>query len=110
MGEKFDVVVVGAGLAGLACAYTLAKDEVPVLVVERGDYPGAKNVSGGRIYTLSLHQQLPGLWDDAPFERHINRELLCFMNEEASVSVELFSSRYGSQPYHSYSILRGKFD
>ncbi|TAK34861.1 MAG: FAD-dependent oxidoreductase [Chloroflexota bacterium] len=110
MGEKFDVIVVGAGLAGLACAYALAREEIPVLVVERGDYPGAKNVSGGRIYTLSLDQLLPGLWDDAPFERHVNRELLCFMNGEASVSVELFSSRFGTAPYHSHSVLRGTFD
>ncbi|HOU77777.1 MAG TPA: FAD-dependent oxidoreductase, partial [Syntrophales bacterium] len=46
--EKFDVIVVGAGLAGLAAAYTLADKGVEVLLLERGDYPGAKNVTGGR--------------------------------------------------------------
>ena len=40
--EKFEVIVVGAGLAGLAAAYTLAGNGVEVVVLERGDYPGAK--------------------------------------------------------------------
>lgn len=108
--ERFDVIVVGAGLAGLSCAYCLAKAGLAVLVVERGDYPGAKNVSGGRIYAHSLRRLLPGLWDDAPFERHVVREVLTFMNEEASVSVELSSGAFNQAPYHSYTVLRARFD
>ncbi len=38
--EKVEFVVVGAGLAGLACAMGLAEAGAEVLVVERGDYPG----------------------------------------------------------------------
>ena len=45
--EKFDVIVVGGGLAGLAAAYTLAQHDLEVLVLERGDYAGAKNLTGG---------------------------------------------------------------
>ncbi len=48
--EKFDVIIVGAGLAGLAAAYTLAGKNLEVIVLERGDYPGSKNVTGGRLY------------------------------------------------------------
>ena len=51
MAEKFDVIVVGAGPAGTACAYTLAKAGVNVLLLERGEYPGSKNVICGRIYS-----------------------------------------------------------
>jgi len=47
--EKFDAIIVGAGLAGLGCAWTLAGQGLEVLVLERGDYPGAKNLSGGRL-------------------------------------------------------------
>ncbi|MGB4018775.1 MAG: FAD-dependent oxidoreductase, partial [Syntrophomonadaceae bacterium] len=32
--EKFDVIVVGGGLAGLAAAYTLAQEDLEVLVLE----------------------------------------------------------------------------
>ncbi len=42
MPEKFDCIVVGAGPAGTACAYELAKAGVNVLLLERGEYPGAK--------------------------------------------------------------------
>lgn len=33
--EKFDVIVVGGGLAGLAAAYTLAQHDLEVLVLEK---------------------------------------------------------------------------
>ncbi len=60
--EKFEVIVVGAGLAGLAAAWTLAGSGVEVLVLERGDYPGAKNVTGGRLYINPVRDLFPGLW------------------------------------------------
>jgi len=47
-----DVAIVGAGLAGLSAAYKLAKNGLNVLVIERGPYPGSKNVSGGRMYYM----------------------------------------------------------
>ncbi len=52
--EKIDVVVVGAGLAGLSCAYKLAAEGLQVIVVERGDFPGSKNVTGGRLYPMPV--------------------------------------------------------
>ena len=52
--DKFDVIVVGAGPAGSACAYTLAKAGRNVLLLERGNSAGSKNVSGGRLYTYAL--------------------------------------------------------
>ena len=48
--EKVECIVVGGGLAGLAAAYGLASEGVEVMVLERGDYAGAKNVTGGRLY------------------------------------------------------------
>src|SRR5680860_1194822 len=44
--EKVDCIIVGGGLAGLSAAYGLASEGVEVLVIERGDYSGAKNVTG----------------------------------------------------------------
>ena len=59
---KVTAIVLGTGLAGLSAAYSLAKDNVDVLAVERGDYPGAKNVTGGRLYFHPIKNLFPELW------------------------------------------------
>ena len=41
MSTDFDVIVVGAGAVGLACAYALARDGKSVAVVERERRVGA---------------------------------------------------------------------
>ncbi|MFX1301682.1 MAG: FAD-dependent oxidoreductase, partial [Promethearchaeota archaeon] len=45
--ETLDAIVVGAGPAGSAAAYSLAKAGLQVMLVERSKTPGEKNVSGG---------------------------------------------------------------
>jgi len=46
--ESFDVVIIGAGAAGLMCAMTAGGRGRRVLVLEHGDQPGAKIlISGG---------------------------------------------------------------
>ena len=52
MDDKFDVIVVGAGLAGCAAAYKLVKEGLSVVVIERGQYSGSKNLSGGVLRSL----------------------------------------------------------
>ena len=42
--DKFDSIVVGAGPAGVSAAITMAKAGLNVALLERGEYPGAKNV------------------------------------------------------------------
>jgi len=108
--EKVEVVVVGGGLAGLAAAYVLAEAGVEVLVVERGDYSGAKNVSGGRLYLEPVRPYLPDLWDGAPFERRVVKERLTMMAPESSLTVELNGSRFRGPPPHSVTVLRATFD
>ena len=55
----FDAIVVGAGLAGSVAAYELAKAGKEVLMVERGNFAGAKNMTGGRLYAHSLKKVFP---------------------------------------------------
>jgi electron transfer flavoprotein-quinone oxidoreductase len=108
--EKFGVIIAGAGLAGLAAAYTLSGNGVEVLVLERGDYPGAKNVTGGRLYVNPVRDLFPELWNGAPLERFITHEGATLMAKERSVTVDYSGSELRAEPHQSYSILRAKFD
>jgi len=108
--EKFDVIIAGAGLAGLAAAYTLAGNGLEVLVLERGDYPGAKNVTGGRLYVNPIRDLFQDLWDEAPLERFIVREGAVLMARNHSVSIGYAGNELRAEPHQSYSILRAKFD
>ena len=97
MEEKFDAIIVGAGLAGLSAAYTLAREGLEVLLLERGDYPGAKNVTGGRIYLNPIRELFPDLWKKAPFERHISQEGVSIMAGERSLNLSYRGRRVGAK-------------
>ena len=108
--EQFDAIVVGGGLSGLAAAYTLAGEGMEVLLLERGDYPGAKNVTGGRIYISPIRDLFADLWNKAPLERYIAHEEVCLMDKDRSMTVRYDGAELNQEPYQSYSVLRGKFD
>jgi electron transfer flavoprotein-quinone oxidoreductase len=108
--EKVEFVVVGAGLSGLAAALTLAEAGAEVLVVERGDYPGSKNVTGGRLYLGPILPYLPDILDDAPTERRVVKERLSMLTPHSSVTVELSNERFKQTPHPSYTILHATFD
>lgn len=108
--EKFDVIIVGAGLAGLAAAYTLADSGLEILVLERGDYAGAKNITGGRLYLNPVRELFPALWPRAPWERPIVREGVTLMAPERTLSFNYAGNELRREPHQSYSILRSRFD
>lgn len=108
--EKFEVIIVGAGLAGLSAAYALAEEGIEAVVIERGDYPGAKNVTGGRLYTRPLQNYLPDLWKEAPFERPVTNEIVTLVASGKSVTLRFRSDEFASAPAHSFTVLRGTLD
>ena len=108
--EKFDVIVVGGGLAGLTAAYELANAGYETLVVERGDYCGAKNMTGGRLYGHSLEKVIPNFAEEAPIERKIVKENIALLNAEGGMQIAYKSPKLTEGANASYSVLRGKFD
>ncbi|MDR1190014.1 MAG: FAD-dependent oxidoreductase [Bifidobacteriaceae bacterium] len=105
----FDVIVVGAGVAGCVAAYQLATAGHSVLLVERGPEPGAKNLSGGVFYCRVMEQVFPGFAEAAPVERVITRNCLSFLNPGSMVNVDYADERLAS-PVNAVSVLRSKLD
>ena len=108
--EKVDVIVVGGGLAGLSAAYGLAAEGLEVIVIERGDYSGAKNVTGGRLYVSPIRGMYPELWESAPFERPVTREFITLMADTNSTTIEFAAQKFAAQPYQSYTVIRATLD
>ncbi|MCX5813415.1 MAG: FAD-dependent oxidoreductase [Proteobacteria bacterium] len=107
--EKIDVVIVGGGLSGLSCAYMLAEQDMQVIVVERGDFPGSKNVTGGRLYIEPIRELAGTMLDGAPFERTVVRERWSLLGEGNSVGIDFTGEKF-RHAAHSHTILRAHFD
>lgn len=110
MNDKFDVIIVGGGIAGCVAGYLLAKDGLEVLLIERGNTIGAKNTSGGRIYAHSIEPIFPNFAKDAPIERLITRERLSFMTQDENFTMDYALKPSENKAEPSYSVLRVKFD
>ncbi|MEZ9593440.1 FAD-dependent oxidoreductase FixC [Shewanella sp. 10N.261.52.F9] len=108
--ESFDAIIVGAGLAGCVAAYVLAKEGADVLVIERGNYAGSKNMTGGRLYSHSLERIIPGFAKEAPIERKVTKEKVTFLTDDTGVTLDYHNGREQTAIEESYTLLRGDFD
>lgn len=103
--NKTDVIVVGAGPAGIACAITLARAGKEVVLIERGLFAGSKNVFGGAVYTKPTKEIFPNFEQEAPLERKNIAHNFMILGENDSTSIN-----YRKSGNESYSVIRGKFD
>lgn len=109
--EKFDVIVVGAGPAGNAAAYTLAKAGLSVLQLERGETPGTKNVQGAILYSHALEEIIPDFRSSAPLERQVIEQRMWLMDENNScMAVNYRDARFSEENGNRYTIFRARFD
>lgn len=107
--DELDVIVVGAGLAGLSCAWQTASAGLMTAVLERGDVPGGKNLTGGRLYLDPVQQLCGDLLEGAPFERRVVSEALVLTDDDASVTVRLDGADERAAA-GSVTVLRAKLD
>jgi electron transfer flavoprotein-quinone oxidoreductase len=110
MPEKFDVIVVGAGPAGTSCAYSCAKSGLKVLLIERGEYPGSKNVMGGVLYRKQMEEIIPEFWKEAPLERPVVEQRFWMMDKESVVQFGYKGLEWAVEPYNNFTVLRAQFD
>ena len=114
--RDFDIIVVGCGCAGAIAAYVAAKQGKSVLIVERGESAGSKNMTGGRIYAHSLRKVFDKYadgdveWDNIPFERKITHERIALMDPTSNMTIDFTSKELGDAGSDSYSVLRAPFD
>ncbi len=111
MDERFDCIIVGGGIAGLSAAMVLARANRRFLLIERGEFCGAKNVSGGVLWGRDLDHLVPEYWEhDAAIERVIAHRRLTFMDNQSAFSLDFKSEHFNEPPYLGASVLRARFD
>ena len=110
MDERFEVAIVGAGPAGLAAALVLARAGVEVIIFERGEHPGSKNVMGGVLYRHPTETVVPGFYQHAPLERPVVEQRLWLLTEEAALSLGYKDRVFAGETYNAFTVLRARFD
>lgn len=108
--EKFDAIVIGAGMSGNAAAYTLASRGLKVLQLERGEYAGSKNVQGAIMYASMLEKIIPDFREDAPLERHLVEQRFWMMDDTSHTGMHYRSSDFNEEKPNRYTIIRAQFD
>ena len=111
MTRSFQAIVVGAGPAGSSAALTMARAGLDVALVERGTFPGEKNMFGGVLHRLpGLEKIFPDFWERAPLERHIVKKGVTFMTGDSSFNTVIEAGNFDKPPYNGYTIFRPRFD
>lgn len=110
--EIFDAVIVGAGPSGSACALTAAAAGANVALVERGEYPGAKNVQGAVLYAKMLADIVPEFWKDpqCPLERRITEQRMVVTSGREDWAGFSFRGGHFKEPPNCFTIIRCRFD
>jgi electron transfer flavoprotein-quinone oxidoreductase len=107
---EFDAVVVGAGPAGSAAALVLAREGLSVCLLERGPFPGSKNMYGGVVYPRVLDDVLPGWWEEVPVQRWVTRRSTVMLTGHQALSVDFRTTAWAGPPYNGATALRPEFD
>jgi electron transfer flavoprotein-quinone oxidoreductase len=108
--ERFDAIVIGAGMAGNAAALRLAELGLKVLQLERGEYSGSKNVQGAILYADMLEKIVPKFREEAPLERHLVEQRFWMMDDKSHTGLHYRSDDFNEDRPNRYTIIRAQFD
>ena len=109
MNNSTDIIIIGAGPSGTAAAMILAQAGKRVVLIERGDFSGCKNMFGGAIYTTPTKEIYPEFWNTAPVERGIIRHSYALLGELDGTTIS-YDKQSSGETYEAYSVTRAKWD
>ena len=107
---RFDVVIIGAGPAGVTAAGTLAGSGISVALIETAVYAGAENWSGCVYFAENLAADDcfgSAAVEAAPFERRVVRRGTFLHNGIDEAGVALTDPAAFA---HCYTVLRPLYD
>jgi electron transfer flavoprotein-quinone oxidoreductase len=115
--EKYDVAIIGGGSAGLAALKQLSKLGKQAILLEAGTKVGAKNISGGILYSkkpnngkvTNVEEVYENFLDDAPFERKITKYILHSTSKDKVYSMDL-TAAHDYQSNFGCSVLLSKLN
>lgn len=105
------MIVVGAGPAGVTASIRMAREGLKVLLIERAEVPGQKNMFGGMMpYCPALEQVVPNFYEVAPIERYVTRRGLHVLSEGDLTAIWFESKSFEGPPHNGYTLFRPLFD
>jgi electron transfer flavoprotein-quinone oxidoreductase len=112
MTQHTEVAIVGAGPAGISAACTLADRGVGTIVLERGEFPGSKNISGGVLYGHDLARVVPDFAERrCPVERNIVESRIWYLHDAGGYQLSYRDTAFASARRHNaFTVGRAKFD
>jgi len=115
--EHFDVAIVGGGTAGFSALQQLSNLGKQAVLIEAGRVPGAKNVSGGILYSKRpKHGKVYNIEDvfgqgfatESAVERLITKYVLHATSKNKVFSIDLTDAHMYESNF-GYSVLLNKF-
>ena len=113
MMERYDVVIIGGGTAGLAALQQLSNLGKQAILIEAGKQVGTKNISGGILYSKKPKSGRmynvedifgPEFLKDAPVERKITQYMLHSTSRDKVFTMNL-TAAHDYQTNFGYSVL-----
>ena len=81
-----------------------------MILLERGAFPGSKNMYGGVVYPRILDQLHPEWWLEAPIQRWITRRSTMVLTDTQALTVDFRSANWAQPPYNGATAFRPDWD